>query len=137
VSARFAGIARPSSDGGLRGEGPWNRPSRFFCRFNPLARSVAAALAMILTRSRGCRPDQEIYPRVRNDSRRTGQCVSVSYAIGGTGFSFPVPPASSGKLVAEFEVVEDVLNIWREAVQIVFEVSQKLLLAAAGFQIAA
>jgi hypothetical protein len=38
-------------------------------------------------------------------------------------------------LKSEFEVVEDVLNIRREAVQIVLEIRKKLLLAGARHQI--
>ena len=41
-----------------------------------------------------------------------------------------------GELVAEFEVLEDVLNVRREAVQVVLEVGEQLLLAAAGFEVA-
>jgi hypothetical protein len=35
-----------------------------------------------------------------------------------------------GELVAEFEIFKDVLNVLREAVQVVFKVGQELLLAA-------
>ena len=41
-----------------------------------------------------------------------------------------------GELVAELEVLEDVLDVGREAVEVVLEVGEELLLAAAGFQIA-
>ena len=41
-----------------------------------------------------------------------------------------------GELVAEFEVFQDVLNILREAVQVVLKIGEKLLLAAAGFEVA-
>ena len=40
------------------------------------------------------------------------------------------------ELVAELEVVEDVLDVGREAVEIVLEVGEQLLLAAAGLQVA-
>ena len=40
------------------------------------------------------------------------------------------------ELVAEFEVVENVLNVGREPVQIVLKVGEELLLAATGFEIA-
>jgi len=42
----------------------------------------------------------------------------------------------SRKLVAEFEVFQDVLHVRREAVEVGVEVGQKLLLAGAGLQIA-
>ena len=41
-----------------------------------------------------------------------------------------------GELVAEFEVFEDVLDVRREAVQVVFKIGEELLLAAAGFEVA-
>ena len=50
-----------------------------------------------------------------------------------------MPMASAfeeSELIAEFEVVEDVLDVGGEAVQIVLEIGQQLLLAAARFQIA-
>ena len=40
------------------------------------------------------------------------------------------------ELVAELEVVEDVLDVGREAVEVVLEIGEQLLLAAAGLQIA-
>ena len=40
------------------------------------------------------------------------------------------------ELVAELEVVEDVLDVGREAVEVVLEVGEQLLLAAAGLEIA-
>ena len=40
------------------------------------------------------------------------------------------------ELVAELEVVEDVLDVRREAVEVVLEVGQELLLAAARFEVA-
>ena len=40
------------------------------------------------------------------------------------------------KLVAELEVVEDVLDVGREAVEVVLEVGEQLLLAAAGLEVA-
>jgi len=40
------------------------------------------------------------------------------------------------ELVAELEVVEDVQDVGREAVEVVLEIGKQLLLAAAGFQIA-
>ena len=50
-----------------------------------------------------------------------------------------VPMASAlerVELVAELEVLEDVLDVGREAVEIVLEIGEQLLLAAAGLQIA-
>jgi hypothetical protein len=50
-----------------------------------------------------------------------------------------VPMASaleSVELVAELEVVEDVLDVGREAVEVVLEIGKQLLLAAAGLEIA-
>ncbi len=41
-----------------------------------------------------------------------------------------------GELVAELEVFEDVLDVGREAVEVVLEVGEQLLLAAAGFEVA-
>ena len=41
-----------------------------------------------------------------------------------------------GELVAEFEVFEDILDVLREAVQVILEVRQELLLAAARFEVA-
>lgn len=41
-----------------------------------------------------------------------------------------------GKLVAELEIVEEVLNVAGESIQVVLKISKKLLLAAARFQIA-
>src|SRR6266542_3694047 len=41
-----------------------------------------------------------------------------------------------GELVAEFEILKDVLNVLREAVQVVLEIGEQLLLAATGFEIA-
>ena len=40
------------------------------------------------------------------------------------------------KLVAELELVEDVLDVWREAVEIGLEVGLELLLARAGAEVA-
>ena len=40
------------------------------------------------------------------------------------------------ELVAELEVVEDVLDVGREAVEVVLEIGEQLLLAAARFQVA-
>jgi hypothetical protein len=40
------------------------------------------------------------------------------------------------QLVAELEVLEDVLDVGREAVEVVLEVGQELLLAAAGLEVA-
>ena len=40
------------------------------------------------------------------------------------------------ELIAEFEVLQDVLDVLREAVEVVLEIGEQLLLAAAGFQIA-
>jgi hypothetical protein len=40
------------------------------------------------------------------------------------------------ELVAELEVVEDVLDVGRKAVEVVLEIGEQLLLAAAGLQIA-
>ena len=40
------------------------------------------------------------------------------------------------QLIAELEVLDDVLNIRREAVEVIFEVGEELLLTAAGLQIA-
>ena len=40
------------------------------------------------------------------------------------------------ELVAELEVVEDVLDVGREAVEVVLEIGEQLLLAAAGLQVA-
>jgi len=42
----------------------------------------------------------------------------------------------SGKLVAEFKVFNDVLDVRREAVQPIFKVGKQLLLAATGFHVA-
>jgi len=39
------------------------------------------------------------------------------------------------ELVAEFEVVEDVLNVGREPVEVIHEVGKQLLLAAAGLEV--
>jgi hypothetical protein len=51
-----------------------------------------------------------------------------------------VPRASAfdsvWELVAELEVLEDVLDVGREAVEVVLEVGQKLLLAAARLEVA-
>ena len=40
------------------------------------------------------------------------------------------------KLIAELEVLEDVLDVGREAVEVVLEIGEKLLLAAAGLEVA-
>ena len=40
-----------------------------------------------------------------------------------------------GQLVAELEVVEDVLDVGREAVEVVLEVGQQLLVVAARLQV--
>jgi hypothetical protein len=40
------------------------------------------------------------------------------------------------ELIAELEIVEDVLDVRREAVEVVLEVSEQLLLAAARFEVA-
>ena len=40
------------------------------------------------------------------------------------------------QLVAELEVLEDVLDVGREAVEVVLEVGEQLLLAAAGLEVA-
>ena len=40
------------------------------------------------------------------------------------------------ELVAELEVVEDVLDVGREAVEVVLEIGEQLLLAAAGLEVA-
>ncbi|EXI68515.1 MAG: hypothetical protein AW07_04380 [Candidatus Accumulibacter sp. SK-11] len=47
-----------------------------------------------------------------------------------------VGPGQRLQLVAEFEVVEDVLDVGREAVEIVLEISQQPLLAAARLEVA-
>ena len=47
-----------------------------------------------------------------------------------------VGPGQAGDLVAEFEVVEDVLDVGREAVEIGFEVGGKLLAAGTRPQVA-
>ena len=41
-----------------------------------------------------------------------------------------------GELIAELEILEDVLDVGREAVEVVLEIGKQLLLAAAGLQIA-
>jgi hypothetical protein len=45
-------------------------------------------------------------------------------------------PWRASELVAELEVVEDVLDVGREAVEVVLEVGEELLLAAAGLEVA-
>ena len=47
-----------------------------------------------------------------------------------------VGPGQAGDLVAELEVVEDVLDVGRETVEIGFEVGRQLLTAGAGAQVA-
>jgi len=41
-----------------------------------------------------------------------------------------------GELVAEFEVFDDFLDVGGEAVEVVFEIGEELLLAGAGFEVA-
>ena len=41
-----------------------------------------------------------------------------------------------GELVAEFEIVENVLDVRREAIEVILEIGEQLLLAAARFQVA-
>ena len=41
-----------------------------------------------------------------------------------------------GELVAEFEIFDDVLNVGGEAVEVVFEVGEELVLGGAGFEVA-
>ncbi len=41
-----------------------------------------------------------------------------------------------GELVAEFEVFDDLLDVLGEAVEVVFEIGEELLVAGAGFEIA-
>ena len=47
-----------------------------------------------------------------------------------------VGPGEGLELIAEFEVLDDVLDVGREAVEVILEVGEQLLLAAAGFEIA-
>ena len=40
-----------------------------------------------------------------------------------------------GQLIAEFEVLDDVLDVGRKAVEVVFKIGEQLLLTAAGLQV--
>ena len=74
------------------------------------------------------------------------RAVAVEHGLGlrlmsgSRNFSISVPSASalreSRDLVAELEVVEDVLHVRREAVEVGLEVGLELLLAGAGPQVA-
>ena len=62
----------------------------------------------------------------------TGEDATKARELGAEGIGL----GESRELVAEFEVLQDVLHVRREAAKVVLEVGEELLLGAAGFQVA-